>query len=166
MSRRTVVNQILDFLQFRVKRLYNTFYHSQYTGKLTLVFILPTVLCAIRYRAETKFGYHIFIDQPILTPKPRIPAGRLISIIPGIEKYCAWKNGSKVYFNDDVTVAQIKKKLLSDANLDDVLVGCRGRVFRDTDNVASAVRSFCKLDHKLIIWRDNIVSKQLTLVNN
>ena len=35
-----------------------------------------------------------------------------------------------------------------------LLVGCRGRMFADTDNLALAVRAFCKRDPNILIWKD------------
>lgn len=153
-SGRTIFTQLRDFAAFRGKRLYNTFYYGQYSGKFALVFLFPGVLCAIRYRAETKFGYNVFVTDEEIEPKPHppkwIPAKAL-----GLEKYFAWKNGSKFYCDEDTTVSALKKRIFNGSVPEDVAVGCKGRMFEDSDNLALAVRAFCKLDPKLLIWKED-----------
>jgi len=33
-----------------------------------------------------------------------------------------------------------------------VRAGCHGRIFEDSDNLALAVRSFCRRDPKIVLW--------------
>lgn len=67
-----------------------------------------------------------------------------------------FKNGKKVYLEDNATVADLKKAIYGKEALsyDDALVGCKGRVMQNSDNLALSTRAFCKRDPRIVIWRD------------
>lgn len=155
-SGRTIFSQLCGFIVIRGKRLYNTFYNAQYSSKFALVLLFPGTLCAIRYRAETKLGYHVFITDDSLEPKPHLPKWLAFKSL-GLEKYFTWKNGSKFYCSEDITVSQFKEKLFGGPlNVPmGAAIGCKGRMFEDSDNLALAVRSFCKRDPRLLVWRED-----------
>ncbi|GIX60923.1 uncharacterized protein BcabD6B2_03580 [Babesia caballi] len=67
-----------------------------------------------------------------------------------------FKNGKKVYLDDTATVADLKSAVYGPAVVghEDVLVGCKGRVMQDDDNLALATRAFCRRDPRIVLWRD------------
>lgn len=161
-SERTIFTQISEFLSFRSRRLYNTFYNAQYSGKFALVLLFPGFFCFVRYRAETQPGYHIFISDESIHPNPRTPKW-LPAETFGLEKFFAWKNGSKIYCNEKTTVADLKRRIFGSVSAipSDVAIGCKGRMFDDRDNLAMAVRSFCKMDPRLVVWKEEYKRRML-----
>ncbi|KAK1444486.1 hypothetical protein BgAZ_103970 [Babesia gibsoni] len=67
-----------------------------------------------------------------------------------------FKNGKKVYLEDSATVGDLKKMVYGKDALAyaDVLVGCKGRVMQNDDNLALSTRAFCKRDPRIVLWRD------------
>lgn len=153
-------------LKFRLKRLWTTFYFGQYSGKFTLLLFFPGFLSAVRYRAETRYGYHVFINSASTETEDASDASRSITPEPNLPYYLksnerlrrwfAWKNGNKFYFGKDATVHDLKLAVYrgEDKIPDDVLIGCKGRMFCDKDNLAMATRTFCKRDPRIVIWND------------
>lgn len=115
--------------------------------------------------------YHVFIAEPSLYPDLSHKwLGR------------TWKNGRKYYLPDEATVSDLKSLVYADQKPVDarqeaektaasiesedteatpryqdpsqLLVGCKGRMFEDTDNLAMAVRAFCRRDPNILIWKD------------
>lgn len=155
-TRNTIFSDLAGFLAFRCKRLYTTFYHAQYSGKFALVLLFPGLLSLIRYRAETQFAYYLIVTDESIVPKPRLPKW-LLNRSNKLDKSFEWKNGMKFYCKDDMTVSDLKNKVYNGAqNVPaDAVVGCKGRMFADSDNLALAVRSFCKRDPRLLVWRES-----------
>lgn len=114
--------------------------------------------------------YHVFIAEPSLYPDLS-------------HKWIGktWTNGRKYYLPDDATVSDLKNLVYSEQkpleakqkelepsseeskgadpepqyqDPSELLVGCRGRMFEDTDNLAMAVRAFCRRDPNILIWKD------------
>lgn len=90
-------------------------------------------------------------------PKPRIPKWLIGAKVLGLEKYFVWKNGVKFYCHPDLSVSQFKELVFDGfSNVPvDAVVGCKGRMFEDSDNLALAVRSFCKNDPRVVVWRED-----------
>ncbi|EDO08289.1 hypothetical protein BBOV_III007280 [Babesia bovis T2Bo] len=67
-----------------------------------------------------------------------------------------FKNGKKVYLNDSATVQDLKNAVYGKLAMEnkDVMVGCKGRIMQDEDNLALATRAFCRRDPRIILWRD------------
>merc|ERR1711953_1636002 len=81
--------------------------------------------------------------------KPPTPEGRL-------GKWQAWKNGSGFYFPAMATVQDLKEVVYKGADKvpKDVRAGCHGRMMEDSDNLALAVRTFCRRDPKIVLWQE------------
>lgn len=160
----------MQYLGHRLFRMYDSFYNAQSSTKFIMCFFFPAAIFSVRYRADTKLGYHVFIAEPSLYPDLS-------------HKWVGktWKNGKKYYLPDDATVSDLKNLVYSEQKpLDaqqkeptvasvepkeadatpryqdpsELLVGCKGRMFEDTDNLAMAVRAFCRRDPNILIWRD------------
>ncbi|KAK1933160.1 hypothetical protein X943_002448 [Babesia divergens] len=67
-----------------------------------------------------------------------------------------FKNGRKVYLQDHATVSDLKSLVYGPHALayEDVLVGCKGRIMQNSDNLALSARAFCKRDPRIVLWRD------------
>uniref|UniRef100_A0A3B0MYT8 Uncharacterized protein n=1 Tax=Theileria annulata TaxID=5874 RepID=A0A3B0MYT8_THEAN len=171
-------------LNYRLGRLYNSFYYAQSNNKYVMLFAFPAFIWYVRYRADTKLGYRLYISPTAGGPLDYLE----LSDIPAdkkddsknesfltssyeflLDKYNwfskkvlksgppikHWKNGNKVYLSDDLTVKELKKLIYGDSDSSkDVLVGCKGRVMKDEDNLALATRAFCKRDPRLVLWRE------------
>jgi len=134
--------------QFRAGRLYETFWNSQSNLKWTMVFLYPGFLYYIRWRAETQYKYRVYITED--TPRP----GPFSSKAPDF--LAKWKNGSPFYQKATATVEDIKRTVYGDKSVPENLrVGCRGRMMENTDNLALAVRTYCKRDPMLLFWQEN-----------
>ncbi|ANQ05977.1 Uncharacterized protein PCOAH_00003350 [Plasmodium coatneyi] len=176
MYRRYIWNSLFRDVNFRLKKLYHSFYYAQSHIKYVMLFLFPGVIWSTRYRADTKLGYYIYINEEKLYPDKMIEEG---STSDGVSTWTdsaslldylyakyfhmynkvtkkKWKNGTKFYLDDGVTVADVKKLLYSEEEKipKNLKFGCRGRMMEDTDNLAMAVRAFCKRDPKIFIWED------------
>ncbi|KAL8426641.1 hypothetical protein Efla_005898 [Eimeria flavescens] len=170
-SSRGFVRNTMHYLGHRLGRMYDSFYNAQNSTKFVMCIFFPTAIFSVRYRADTKLGYHVFIAEPSLYPDLS-------------HKWIGktWTNGRKYYLPDEATVSDLKNLVYSEqkpldvrqkeaaaasarATKDDeqkleyqdpsqLLVGCRGRMFEDTDNLAMAVRAFCRRDPNILIWKD------------
>lgn len=91
--------------------------------------------------------YHVFISEESIYPDYS-------------HRYFGtkWTNGRKFYVDDDVSVSQLKRQIYEAeaAPPAGVKVGCRGRVFEDTDNLAMAVRAFCRRDPRILLFKDDM----------
>ncbi|GFE53346.1 hypothetical protein BaOVIS_007500 [Babesia ovis] len=89
-----------------------------------------------------------FLDDTLMSIWGRIRGSR-----PLIEGF---KNGKKVYLNDSATVNDLKNAVYGNKAIEhsDVLVGCKGRIMQDDDNLALATRAFCRRDPRIILWKD------------
>ncbi|CAA9986328.1 conserved Plasmodium protein, unknown function [Plasmodium knowlesi strain H] len=175
MYRRYIWNSLFRDVNFRLKKLYHSFYYAQSHIKYVMLFLFPGVIWSTRYRADTKLGYYIYINEEKLYPNKSIEAGAtsdgvgswtdsasLLDYLYAKYFYMynkltkkKWKNGTKFYLDDGVTVADVKKMLYSEEEIPrNLKLGCRGRMMEDTDNLAMAVRAFCKRDPKIFIWED------------
>lgn len=112
--------------------------------------------------------YHVFIAEPSLYPDLS-------------HKWIGktWENGRKYYLPDEATVSDLKNLVYSEQKPLDarqkeeasdktgqtepkpqyqdpshLLVGCKGRVFEDSDNLAMAVKAFCRRHPNILIWKD------------
>lgn len=160
----------MQYLGHRIFRVYDSFYNAQSSTKFVMCFFFPAAIFSVRYRADTKLGYHVFIAEPSLYPDLS-------------HKWFGktWKNGRKYYLPDEATVSDLKTLVYADqkplsarqkeesASSDEskdteatlryqdpsqLLVGCKGRMFEETDNLAMAVRAFCRRDPNILIWKD------------
>lgn len=158
----------MHYLRHRVGRLYDSFYNAQTSTKFVMGLFFPAAIFSVRYRADTKLGYHVFIADPSLYPDLS-------------HKWIGktWTNGRKYYLPDEASVSDLKHLVYSEQKPLDarqregasdktgqmepkpqyqepsqLLVGCKGRMFEDSDNLAMAVRAFCRRDPNILIWKD------------
>merc|ERR1712113_1141169 len=134
-------------LKFRVGRLYETFWNSQSNVKYTVVFLYPGALFWVRWRAETQYKYHIFIADKNVEPDC------------SNNFWHSWKNGTPFYFPAMATVKDLKESVYESYEgagkvPKAVRAGCYGRMMEDTDNLALAVRTFCRRDPKIVLWEE------------
>merc|ERR1712107_292948 len=117
-----------------------------------VVFLYPGLLFHFRWRAETQYKYNVFIADDVV--KPPTPEGRLGS-------WQAWKNGSGFYFPAMATVQDLKEVVYKGADKvpKAVRAGCHGRMMEDSDNLALAVRTFCRRDPKIVLWQEETGSE-------
>merc|ERR1712151_820975 len=131
-------------LRFRAGRLYETFWNSQSNVKYTVVFLYPGALFWVRWRAETQCKYNVFIADKSVEPDC------------SQNLWSSWKNGSSFYFPAMATVKDLKDSVYKGVEVPkNVKAGCYGRMMEDTDNLALAVRTFCKRDPKIVLWEEN-----------
>merc|ERR1712087_451848 len=135
---------LTEGMKFRAGRLYETFWNSQSNVKYTMIFLYPGALFYVRWRAETQYKYNVFIADKAVEPDS---TQNLIS---------TWKNGSSFYFPAMATVKDLKETVYDGAGKVPAAVraGCHGRMMEDSDNLALAVRTFCKRDPKIIFWEE------------
>ncbi|ORM39925.1 uncharacterized protein BXIN_1282 [Babesia sp. Xinjiang] len=90
-----------------------------------------------------------YVDDTVMGLWRRITGSR-----PLIEGF---KNGKKVYLDDSATVTDLKNAVYGQRAIEnkDVLVGCKGRIMQDDDNLALATRAFCRRDPRIVLWRDS-----------
>lgn len=155
---RNILWSLRQTLNYRLQRLWTTFYFAQYSSKFTLLLAFPGLFSVIRYRAETKYGYHVFIhptsvnEASSILPKPALPPA--LESSERLQRWFAWKNGSKFYFDKHATVHDVKLALYREEKHipEHLMVGCKGRIFHDTDNLAASTRVYCKRDPRLVLW--------------
>merc|ERR1712217_429583 len=133
---------LAEGIKFRAGRLYETFWNSQSNVKYTVIFLYPGALFYVRWRAETQYKYNVFIADD--TVKPDDSKNLAFS----------WKNGSTFYFPAMATVKDLKDMVYDGAVPSAVRAGCYGRMMEDSDNLALAVRTFCKRDPKITLWKE------------
>merc|ERR1712083_1110843 len=70
--------------------------------------------------------------------------------------FSSWKNGSAFYFPATASVKDLKEKVYEGAENVPTAVraGCYGRMMEDSDNLALAVRTFCRRDPKIVLWEE------------
>jgi hypothetical protein len=145
-----MIGLILPSLRFRLGRLYETYWFSQSSLKYTLVFLYPGFLYWTRFKAEHQYKYHLFFADESVKPSTEKQIYKF--------KYGATKDGKMVYQTGDVTVSDLKKQLFAEAKNKEASskarVGCHGRMFEDSDNLAMAVKNFCRKDSKLVFWEE------------
>merc|ERR1711948_178046 len=133
-------------LKFRAGRLYETFWNSQSNVKYTVVFLYPGALFWVRWRAETQYKYHVFIADKTIEPET------------SQNIWYGWKNGSPFYFPAMATVKDLKDAVYEvggNGVPKAVRAGCYGRMMEDSDNLALAVRTFCRRDPKIVLWEED-----------
>lgn len=133
-------------LQFRLGRLYETFWYSQSNLKWTLVVFYPGLLFWVRWRAEHQYKYRIYVADPEVKPDT---ATKILG-----KSFFEFKNGKCEYARGTATVQDLKDKVYGGKSKvpSTLKAGCHGRVFEDTDNLALAVRSFCRRDPNIVFW--------------
>merc|ERR1712190_340957 len=130
-------------IKFRAGRLYETFWNSQSNVKYTVVFLYPGALFYIRWRAETQYKYNVFVSDKSVEPDV---SENIIS---------SWKNGSAFYFPAMATEKDLKETVYGAEKVPPaVKAGCYGRMMEDSDNLALAVRTFCRRDPKIVLWEE------------
>jgi len=144
MPKRFAWTFLKEGLKFRAGRLYETFWNSQSNVKYTVLFLYPGALFWVRWRAETQYKYNVFVADKQVEPDT---SENLIS---------SWKNGSAFYFPAMATVKDLKESVYGDASKVPAAVraGCHGRMMEDADNLALAVRTFCRRDPKIVLWEE------------
>merc|ERR1711985_108775 len=136
---------ITEGIKFRAGRLYDTFWNSQTQVKWTAVFLYPGALFWVRWRAENQYKYNVFIADQDLKPDD------------SQFKFTSWDTfGNGYYLPATATVKDLKEQVYMGADKVPAAVraGCHGRMMEDSDNVALAVRTFCKRDPKIIFWEE------------
>eukprot|EP00921_Rhytidocystis_pertsovi_P016085 GHVQ01025411.1.p1 GENE.GHVQ01025411.1~~GHVQ01025411.1.p1 ORF type:complete len:222 (+),score=46.36 GHVQ01025411.1:449-1114(+) len=140
-----------ETLKHQAGSLYNSFFYTKANVKYAMIFAFPAFLWYTRWRADSRLGYYMFIEDE--------------SIYPDYSKHrllfnTKWENGKKMYLEDSVTVRDVKDMIYEGRKNvpEDVAVGCHGRMMEDDDNLALAVRAFCKRDPKILLFKDNINS--------
>ncbi|SBT30653.1 conserved Plasmodium protein, unknown function [Plasmodium ovale wallikeri] len=164
MYRRYVWSSLFRDLNYRRKKLYHSFYYAQSHIKYVMLILFPAVIWSTRYRADTKLGYFFYINDEKLYPnvfsneKDKNSSGysKYLDYPSNLIKNRKWVNGTKFYLNDNVTVEDAKKVIYQkEENIpNNIKLGCRGRMMNNNDNLALAVRAFCKRDPKIFIWED------------
>ncbi|VWU49157.1 ATP synthase-associated protein, putative [Hepatocystis sp. ex Piliocolobus tephrosceles] len=163
---RYIWNSIFRDINYRTKKLYHSFYYSQSHIKYVMLILFPSIIWSTRYRADTKLGYFFYISDEKLYPKNEnitindIDKSSLLtnslSYLKNLLSNRKWKNGMKLYLNDDLTVNDVKKIIYKKEEYipKNIKLGCKGRMMDSNDNLALAVRAFCKRDPKIFIWED------------
>jgi len=116
--------------------------------KWTMVFIYPGALFYIRYRAETQYKYNVFIADESVKPDD------------SQNLFFSWKNGSVFYFPSTATVKDLKDAVYTGHAPAAAKAGCYGRAMEDSDNLALAVRTFCKRDPKIVLWEEETLKSE------
>ncbi len=147
---RSALKFVTDGLRFRMGRLYETFWFSQSNLKWTLVFLYPGALFYIRWRAEHQYKYNVYVADEQVTPQTE----KTIPIVG--KKYGAFKNGNSYYTNAMATVQDFKATVYKGKENvpKNIKAGCNGRMFEDSDNLALAVRSFCRRNPQIVFWEE------------
>jgi len=147
-------------MKFRAGRLYETFWNSQSNLKWGMVVVWPSYLFYIRCRAETQYKYHVYLENGC-EPKYHSRSGLFHLIYSGlfgagvVEGGGYWKNGSVFWGNDKLTIGGLKNMVYEgDEQPEKLRVGCRGRIMEDTDNLAIAVKNFCRRDPRILMWTE------------
>lgn len=147
---RSAFKTVADGLRFRAGRLYETFWFSQSNLKWTLVFLYPGALFYIRWRAEHEYKYHVYVADKEVIPETE-------KKIPFVGKaYGAFKNGNSYYTNGMATVEDFKATVYKGKENvpKNIRAGCNGRMFENSDNLALAVRSFCRRNPQIVFWEE------------
>lgn len=148
---------------FRAGRLYETFWNSQSNLKYGLVVVWPAYLFYIRWRAETQYKYNVYIADKSVYPtyKHKSGVGHFVYSTlfgngwaeQGGGGY--WSNGKVFYGTEKTTVEELKKVVYDGEPAPEGLrVGCRGRMFENSDNLALAVKNFCRRDPRVLMWTE------------
>lgn len=85
MYRRYVWNSIFRDINYRLKKIYHSFYYAQSHIKYVMLILFPAIIWTTRYRADTQLGYFFYINDEKLYPSYRHNI---------IKKKMKWKNGS------------------------------------------------------------------------
>ena len=145
-SQRWAFTFLREGLQFRMGRLYETFWFSQSNLKWTLVVLYPAALFYVRWRAEHAFKYSVFVaDEAVKPQTERSFLGKT---------YGAFSNGASYYLGGGASVKDLKTAVYGKTASSSVRAGCAGRMFEDADNLALAVRTFCRRDSRIVFWED------------
>lgn len=160
-SSRSIFTAMMDGMKFRAGRLYETFWNSQSNLKYGMVLIYPAYLYSTRWRAETKFKYNVFVQDEQNYPTFVNRSGLLhvlntFAFGDVMKGGGYWSNGSVYWGSDNTTVEDLKNDIYSSdpAVPKGIKMGCKGRMFEDTDNLSLAVRTFCKRDPRVLIWQE------------
>ena len=69
------------------------------------------------------------------------------------KKVGGFSNGQSVFASGSLTVAGLKEKVYGKGKVPTgVRAGCHGRMFEDSDNLALAVKAFCRRDPMIVLW--------------
>merc|ERR1712194_845733 len=138
-----------------------TFWNSQSNLKWGLVVAWPAYLFYIRWRAETQYKYNVYLEkgcEPTYANKSGL-FHLLYSLGFGkglVEGGGYWKNGSVFWGNSSLTVGGLKNMVYdSEETPKKLRVGCRGRMMQDEDNLAIAVKNFCRRDPRILMWTED-----------
>ncbi len=108
--------------------------------------------------------YNVYLDSPEIYPQYKGERGVLHifnSLLFGSGTASGgggyWSNGKTVYTPSvNSTVGDLKKLVYkSDEIPASLKVGCRGRMMEDSDNLALAVKSFCRRDPRILMWTED-----------
>merc|ERR1712060_206027 len=129
-------------IKFRAGRLYETFWNSQSNVKWTVCFLYPGALFWVRWRAETQYKYNVYIADEAVKPDD------------SQNLFFSWSNGAVKYLTAMATVKDLKESVYEKGVPSAVRVGCNGRMMEDSDNLALAVRTFCRRDPRIVFWEE------------
>lgn len=133
---------------FRLGRLYETFWFSQSNLKWTLVLLYPGLLFYVRWRAEHQYKYRVYIADDELVPHNEIT-------IPVLKKKLfKFKNGDPFYMPGAASADEFLAKIYNKKVPAGTRIGCAGRMFEGTDNLALAVHNFCHRHPLVTIWKE------------
>jgi len=123
---------------------YETFWNSQSNSKYTLVLLYPAALWYTRWTTDSSYKYRVYMSEKGIEPDT------------SANLFSGWSNGKEFYGSAMTTVGEFKDQVYSPYGKTPayVRVGCHGRMMEDSDNLALAVRSFCKGDPMLVFWED------------
>jgi hypothetical protein len=154
-SFRSAFRTVADAVKFRAGRLYETFWFSQSNLKWTLVFLYPGGLFYIRWRAEHEYKYNVYIADKDIVPQTE-------KTVPVVGKqFGAFYNGKSYYTGGMTTVQDFKAAVYNGKQNvpKNIKAGCNGRMFDDSDNLALAVRSFCRRNPQIVLWEEVVDSE-------
>lgn len=142
LPRRWAWTFLKEGVSFRAGRLYETFWNSQSNVKWSVVFLYPGALFWVRWRAETQYKYNVFVADDAVKPDD------------SNSLFFSWKNGPAYYLTAMATVKDLKEKVYEGNVPPAVRAGCHGRMMEDSDNLALAVRTFCRRDPRIVFWEE------------
>ena len=147
---RSAFRTVSEGIRFRAGRLYETFWFSQSNLKWTLVFLYPGALFYIRWRAEHQYKYNVYVADKEVIPQTE----KTVPIVG--KKFGAFQNGNSYYTNAMATVEDFKATVYNGKENvpKNIRAGCNGRMFEDHDNLALAVRSFCRRNPQIVLWEE------------
>merc|ERR1711933_545324 len=114
---------------------------------------------------ETQYKYNVFIAEKSDYPNYEKCRGVFHTIYSGVFGAGVtgagggyWTNGKVFYFNANQTVGGLKEAIYKGSQdvPKNLKVGCHGRMMQDSDNLALAVKNFCRRDPRILMWEEEL----------